>query len=350
MSLLVTQFDTQFIEAPLRYEAWRENVGVFFDVSPAPKATLTSDPRAAITAANLGTAILGVTRADAQRFERGPARIETDKPGMFLLQLFTEGGGTIAGEEPIVAGDMLVIDTEQPHCMTNSRFENLTLVLPKSFDSEMDLLLEKRHSTRIRGDDPLVQLLANHLVGLWQGVADMDARQATAALEGTVALIKVWLSKDGRAVDDTGSPAFLAMARSIRRHIEQNLNRPLSVAALCQQFHVSKTQIYRFFAEDGGVANYIWERRLQRAFWMLTSLHYAEAPVGGIGFECGFKSEAHFNRRFLARFHTTPGKLRAELPDTTSTHTEDGESRQAESLAFRHLIEAFADRLSPSLA
>jgi AraC-like DNA-binding protein len=79
---------------------------------------------------------------------------------------------------------------------------------------------------------------------------------------------------------------------------------------------------------------------------MLNSPHCSRVPVGRIGFECGFKNEASFNRRFLTHFNATPGTVRAQVAGASLVRPEIEVGLQDELLAFRQLIETFADSTS----
>jgi AraC-like DNA-binding protein len=116
--------------------------------------------------------------------------------------------------------------------------------------------------------------------------------------------------------------------RAIRDHIERNLTETLSAEQLAAIFKVSRSQIFRIFAEDGGVARYTWERRLHRAMRMLSQPTYNNLSIGAIGYECGFSTDAHFSRSFKARFAMTPRNARTEAQQAWQSSNASSESRE----------------------
>jgi AraC-like DNA-binding protein len=253
------------------------------------------------------------------------------------VQLFLRGGGTMSNKEKLGVGDVLVIDTDQPHEMLNSDFEHLTLVLPRDLNPKLSAQLEHLHATRIPGDNPLVRLFGDHLCSLWRNLKNMNMHQARAAVQGTTGLMQSWLAN---SLDEDPATAE-ALAQSIRRYLERNLAQPLQVEQLVTTFRVSRSQLYRMFQAYGGVANYLWERRLRRSLWMLLQPRFARTSIAIIAFECGFSSEAHFSRKFKAAFGMTPKKAREEGITAIPRQWDKSAMPEHYSIEFRYLIETF---------
>ncbi len=68
------------------------------------------------------------------------------------------------------------------------------------------------------------------------------------------------------------------------------------------------------FEGAGGVAAYIWSRRLDLAFDAIVR-SIARGRLADIAYAHGFQSEPHFSRAFRARFGMLPSELR-ELSQT----------------------------------
>ncbi len=91
--------------------------------------------------------------------------------------------------------------------------------------------------------------------------------------------------------------------------MEENLEAPLSSAALAQEIGVSTRQLERLFQKYLGVtprAHYV-ELRLLRAHMMLT---HSAMSVTEVGLACGFVSASHFAKRYRERFRQTPQRTR----------------------------------------
>lgn len=311
-SVQTVRFNTQDFKPEHRFDAWRENIGVFFDLSSTDGETPHSDIHAQIDACNLGETVFGVTRSEAQLFERKARRVAHDDMDHVLVQVFLGGGGLAEGDQRIVAGDMLIIDMDQPHAMQNTAFENLTLVLPRELQSVISELLAPLHGKRLSSENPMVRFMGEHMQALWNTVPDMDLLQAGGALQGTLGLLEGWLSQDGHLPQENSRDVSSALGKSIRRYIERHLSETLSPQELATTFRISRTQIYRIFEADEGVTRYIWERRMLRSLRMLSQPVFAHLAIGTIAFECGFSRESHFSRSFKSRFGQSPSQLRAQ--------------------------------------
>jgi AraC-like DNA-binding protein len=308
----VSHFDTANIDPHHRFDAWQENIGVFFDLGMPDHCKQPTDVLAQIDVCNLGETVFGVTRAQSQRFTRASARVAHDDMDHFLVQLFLKGGGVTVDNEQIVAGDMLIIDLHQPHDMLNTDFENLTLVLPRDLRPEISTRLAALHGRKLPLENPLVSFMGNSLFNMWQSIPGMTIHQADSAMQGTLDLMQGCLLRKGLFPDDDDAPTSAALAQIIYRYIENNLSEDITPASLAQTFRMSRSQIYRIFAPHDGIVNYLWDRRLKRSLELLSQQGYAHKNIGMIAFECGFKSESHFSRAFRSKFGATPSQVRMD--------------------------------------
>ena len=114
----------------------------------------------------------------------------------------------------------------------------------------------------------------------------------------------------------------------VRRHIEANLDQPLSVATLAAVAGFSPFHFARLFASQMGLSpmSYVRRRRLQLAVRRLSE----DAPpdLVQLAFECGFDSQEAFTRAFKQGLGVTPGRFKRnaiamremmEMPMDTAT-------------------------------
>ena len=325
----IYQFNTLDFEPKYRFDVWQDNMGILFDLLPPDGGRQTSNFRSRIEACNLGEMVFGVTQAQSQWFKRSASRVAYDDMDHILVQVFLDGGGILNRTDRVLSGDMLIIDLAQPHDMVNTSFENLTLVLPRDVNPKLSMLLASLHGRHLSSGNPLVKLIGKHLVSLWDVVPEMNLRQAAGAVQGSLGLMLGWLSNDRELMEDGEPEVSMALGRAIRDHIESRLGENLSAEQLAAIFKVSRSQIYRMFRQDGGVARYTWERRLQRALRMLSQPGaYGRLSIGAIGYECGFSNDSHFSKAFKAQFGKAPRTVRAEAEAAWLNQMASSESRE----------------------
>jgi len=341
----VSLFDTQLIEAPLRYDAWRQNMGVFFTVEPRQGERPRTAARARIAAVNLGEVVLGLAQATSQQFVRDQRVVVQEAIDGILVQFYLQGSGYLEGQAPVRDGDMLILDLAQPTHVITDHYQNLSLLLPKSLYPELTRLLERLHNQRLAASNPLVRIIREHLINLWHCLSSLDPQQALASAQGALGLLAGWLGNDPALQERYQGATHHALFDAITRYIDQHLHRAIDIAELTQLFRLSRTQLYRLFQPHGGVANYIWERRLQQALQLLLNPARAAMTLATIAHHCGFSSEVHFCRRFRQRFGQNPGQVRADALAMRGLGDPLSGPDQEHLLPFRRLIEGFADRV-----
>lgn len=321
-------FDTLSLRAADRLDAWRENMGVFFDLSAPDGGPQRGAVHASIDACSMAGTVFGVTTSEAQLFERPKNRVLHDQMEHFLVQVFLKGGGRTRDGEEIRPGDMLIIDLDQPHGMVTTEFSNLTLVLPREFNPKLARTLSKLHARRLPRDSPIVGLLAGHLETLWGSVGRLTVEDAGTALKGTIGLMECCLADRPVGEGDMSPEVSSGLAKAIMRHIDENIDQPLKPDRLAAAFRVSRSQLYRMFKPYDGVSRYIWERRMTRSMRMLASPLFAEMAIGSIAFRCGFTTEQHFSRSFKERFGMSPSHFRRDALEAHLARTDEaGDAR-----------------------
>lgn len=115
-----------------------------------------------------------------------------------------------------------------------------------------------------------------------------------------------------------------ARREAMRRYVDRHLDDPqLGIGRLMQVFAASRATVYRVFADEGGVSQYIYRRRLERAFRELAKARPTRGWITHIALRLGFSSVSHFTRRFQAHFGCLPSAVlgmsgRGELPRPAS--------------------------------
>ena len=95
----------------------------------------------------------------------------------------------------------------------------------------------------------------------------------------------------------------------INDYIEKNMEGDLSVAKLCSEFRLSKTELYEIFREffSYPVAEFIKKRRLEKACGLLKD---TALPVNKIAKKCGIPDYNYFSKQFKLCFSVSPSEWR----------------------------------------
>jgi AraC-like DNA-binding protein len=97
----------------------------------------------------------------------------------------------------------------------------------------------------------------------------------------------------------------------VRQFIDKNLRDPgLDATKLCREVGTSRTQLYRLFHDDGGVARYIRHRRLLRGYADLSETTNL-VSINAIANSLCFEDASSFSRSFKQEFGLNPREVRA---------------------------------------
>jgi len=103
-----------------------------------------------------------------------------------------------------------------------------------------------------------------------------------------------------------------ALPEMIKNHIDENLDKPLSLENLSTRFHYSKNHIINIFRDQYGCTPYDYYQscRLQTARDLLVG---TSASVSSIALRLGYDSPQYFSKRFHKKYGVTPIEFRSGL-------------------------------------
>ena len=114
----------------------------------------------------------------------------------------------------------------------------------------------------------------------------------------------------------------------------------LGADSICAHFRISRSTLYRLFEAEGGVLNYLQDRRLVRIHGLLAS-PTQRCYLGRIAADNGFKSATHFSRAFRAKFGYSPRETRTGQACVTGSSARGAQGAAALDSTFgRWLISA----------
>ena len=206
------------------------------------------------------------------------------------------------------SGSIVLTDMAQPQGHVSEACSCAYFHVPRSHAEQFLPSVRSLHGLAIAPDT--ATLLREHLLQIWRGAERLPIDQG-GRLAGTVLdLLAVAVAQKcgGQAAFDAVAAAALTRARA---EIEIRLgSATLSVANLCRTLGVSRSALYRLFADEGGVHAYITRRRLERVAATLSDPLDHDRIVD-IAERWGFCDAAYLGRLFRERFGMTPSDYRA---------------------------------------
>lgn len=303
-------FETGEVGKTHQYDYWVDKIEAFFDIETPITKRRNCAFNGSMSLLHLDDVIFGKVKSDEQLFTRSDTRIARDGLDHFIVQVFLDGGGPIDGGHVVQKGDVLVIDMGRAHARESHAFEHLSFVVPRDRDRNLTCMLERFHESCLPAAHPISKLILTQMDQLWSYQSDMTLAQSKLVIDSTLSLIAGVFADQRPLTSHNHVLASASVAQAIRSYIEDNLGAMLGTESICSAFGISRAQLYRLFSEDGGVMRYIQERRLQRAYSLLTRSGPASSKIMAIGESVGFKSDSHFSNSVKQRFGFSPTDLR----------------------------------------
>ena len=308
-------FSTDGIEPSKRYAAWQGaicDVYVHVDVNSEHR----SDYHGFIREARFGAITMTDVLLSEQRISRRERHIAKLDKDCYYVEFVQQGKINI-----LQAGQTLLSNAGTGAIFTASEAYDLECV-----GQVRSLYLEiprKEFAERFRNDRiPVARTMATSR-GLGRIAAEFCSTLASegTALDPTVrarlgdemmdvlALALDAGDKDEPLLDRAVQQSRL---RSVKAWIEQHLTDPdLSLENVAKNNGISLRHLhYLFRLTDMSVSEWIWDRRLQRCYDVLTRRELRSLSVTDVAYQLGFSSSSHFSTAFRRKFGISPSDLR----------------------------------------
>lgn len=306
---------TDLVEDSLRNDFWREVTRPFYETTPLIGS---ESPRleGTIRLRQMAELQFASVTFNAQRYNRDRRIIAWSGLDQYLIAIAgADMSGDFGGTSVTArSGDICILDLTQ------------TLQSDVAAGGMSSTLIPRRtlakatghanlHGLVLKAHLPVTKLLATYLGGLRDLGDQLSTDEAAGVQEALVTILTAVLR--GEQPDDAGGlrPLSIALRQRALDFVDSNINNPdLSPDLILRRFNVSRAHLYRAFAEDGGIANVIRDRRLDAVFLELTRADVSARSIAEIASAHGFTNSAHFLRRFRGRFGATPSEVRREKP------------------------------------
>lgn len=295
-----------------RVEFWQDLLSCLFKVT-MPLSRRKHGFFASLTVYHLGLALVIHGNSDLARYTRTDVKLRRDDLDHFVIHTYTHGRGLLrrSGQRHMQRLDVGVVDLASPFDLVAHPGESVSLVLPRSLLSPTIGGAGGPHGRILTSDTAVGALLGQHIVTLCQMAPHLWLHEAVALTRVTATLADTCLSIGTDASHASVTVPQSALVGAIRRHIEERLHvSDLAPEGLANEFHISRSQLYRLFEALGGVHHYIRLRRLRRAMLEICSPTFRHRRIGDIAYDLGFRNEAHFSRIFHEAFGMSPRAAR----------------------------------------
>jgi AraC-like DNA-binding protein len=313
-------FTTSHLRPRDQFEAWHESISVIFDVAPPAEHRPDSGFAATVRGWHLGGLLISEVDFDSQRFVRDRHKTVADGLDHYLVQLYATGGlvGEAADQGRVLnGGDVQILDLTQSNVTQAAPSGTVAIVVPRETLDQALPAPGNLHGLILRGHSGMGGLLGDYMRSLVARAEGMTMAEAPLVAQATTDMIAACFQSSAETAERARTVIDQTMRQRIQRHIAAHLDSPaLQAEALCSQFRISRSQLYRLFESLGGVAHYIQEQRVTRACAELCNPAHDHRRIYEIAFALGFSSEAHFSRVFRATFGLSPSDVRGRAQAT----------------------------------
>lgn len=306
------------------FDAWREAIRPVFSVEPISE---TNDARERIKAWLFDELIFSDVSFSRQSFKHDAFHARDSN--YVYLQIYLKGGcNAIIGNRSIriKPQEIHVLDFSREFYSTADASDVVGVFIPHGligYDPHRHAphMCFPRTSTTGR-------FLWQVFFALFDQLEQVKQSDARAFSQGFCGLLEGLLLPETASETEPKKDRRERLAE-MQSYIARNLSQPdLGAERLCNIFNVSRPSLYRIFAESGGVASYISQRRLDRAYYLLASGACGENRVRDVAERLGYQDPAHFSRLFRRRFGSTPTEVMTNSNSVLDILKPDGNSRQ----------------------
>ena len=311
-----TIFSTEGVTAKDRFRLWREICESRL-VPMAQNYLGNHEFHASIEGTSIGG--LGFTKFALSDLRASTTqqtiRHQENKSSSLFMSLVASG--TVCSEHNgrsvrDAAGDFSIRDTSVPWTIEHAgASEVLAIEIPR--DRLETVLGSARHfaGLTVSGNLPTTVLARSFLFDLLRVERQLTPQAAERMTSVAVDLIAASLAEQ-MALETPRSLHGTLIVQRAKAHIEANLGRfDLDPAHVAAAVGVSLRHLQGLFRENGhNVSAWIWQRRLESAARRLSDPAWLHVRLGELAYGSGFMDQAHFSRRFRARYGMSPREFR----------------------------------------
>ncbi|WP_246695422.1 helix-turn-helix domain-containing protein [Methylobacterium sp. P1-11] len=298
-------FTTDALPERDRFAAWR----ALFSAHD-----LDADPQGfsgRIETTLIGPMALRVMDAAPQGPARSRSQIRRDGQDGFVLHLSRHAYSveTERGVVEVPAGAVSLNDLSQPYRRSRVS-ETHSLILAVARASMATVLPDEdaMHGLILHGGAG--RLLADHIRSLAAHSDAITTADAAAIAQATLHMVAACARPSLEGAARAAAPLDAARLRAAKRLLRHQLSAPPRIDAMARTLGMSRSQLYRLFEPEGGVARYLARQRLAAVRAALDNPLDGRS-ISAIGEAYGYGSSAHLSRAFREAYGLNPRDYRA---------------------------------------
>lgn len=224
---------------------------------------------------------------------------------------------------PIHSGDWVVYSSDVPylHGLTRDS-HHIVIDVDASQVVESEEAANLMAPVKIDAQLPSGRLLARSLRSTAVDFVDHPyaSEAERVATKCRLYLRALLVPSDQRLQGDHPEAVVWRLLRAETFIAEHLCDRELTAFTIARHLSISVRHLSRLFVtRQTSVTDWIWNQRLERARETLASLDSRAISIGEVAFRWAFANQAHFSRRFKARFGLTPTEYRRQVLRDEST-------------------------------
>ncbi|MCK0198537.1 AraC family transcriptional regulator [Ancylobacter sp. 6x-1] len=305
--LPILRFSTQGHGPRDQFDRWRETLETIVDARLPPEVKPSDGYKAEITAVHFGNLIFSAESFDAVEYELTAREARRGKVDHWLVTLNKRGrfvsrmGDDTMESSP---GTIGVRSLTRPFKGYASTVDMIFLYIPRDLHPSLSASLDALNNTAMSGG--MQVLLREFLLLLERQILNLATDELPRVARALDAMLTACLVASPDALAEAKPELMATLRGRARRHIREHIRSPtLSPDELSRVLGISRTQLYRLFDGEGGIARQIRVQRLLLARAALLDPSNLR-PIYQIAQEFGFGSQTEFGRSFRQHFGCTP--------------------------------------------
>ena len=187
--------------------------------------------------------------------------------------------------------------------------DRLQFFMPRDAFRDIAPLLDATLGSTL--DTPLGHVLGDYMIALEHRLPEMTEADLPRLASAVSAMVAAAVAPNAERVAVAQRQIDLGRKERVRQAVRRHLRTPtFGPTILCRLVGMSRSNLYRLFEDDGGVARYVQRQRLLEARAVLTDPATTKS-ISAIAEDLCFADASSFSRTFRREFGHSPGEMRS---------------------------------------